>query len=112
MKQIYDGKKVAKRTWPVGSGPTVKKIPKLFDEEQPFGPTEDEMREFMDRMREESDLEEEVGSNHPEEESEKNKSELEKESESEEESDSDSDSDSDDPDWTPREEYLLKRKKK
>jgi hypothetical protein len=27
-------------------------------------------------------------------------------------SDSDTDSDSDDPDWTPREEYLLKRKRK
>ncbi len=39
MESIYKGRKPTRRTWPVGGGPTLKKIPKFLDYEQPFGLT-------------------------------------------------------------------------
>jgi hypothetical protein len=73
MESIYKGRKLARQTWPVGGGPTLKKIPKFPDYEQPFGLTGDQIRELMSRPQEKEDqqedsrhsYEEEVGSNNP-----------------------------------------------
>jgi hypothetical protein len=47
MEQTYKGKKPVNHIWPVGYGPTLKKILKFPDYEQPFWLIEDQMRELM-----------------------------------------------------------------
>jgi hypothetical protein len=47
MEQSYKGKKPANHIWLVGCGPTLKRILKFLDYEQPFGLTEDQMRELV-----------------------------------------------------------------
>ena len=115
----YKGRKSARRTWPVGCGPILKKLPSFPDYEQPFALTEEQIREMMtcdkenEHTKDEDSLfiveeevryEEEVCSYEPTWDYE------EKVEESEEEDDSEEKSDSDDPYWDPKENYTANKK--
>lgn len=118
----YKGRKSAIRTWPVGCGPILKKLPSFPDYEQPFALTEEQIREMMTYdeenehtededslfiVEEEVRYEEEVCSYEPT----WDWDYEEKVEESEEEDDSEEKSDSDDPDWDPKENYAANKKK-
>jgi hypothetical protein len=123
MESFYKRRKPAKWTWPVGGGPTLKKIPKFPNYEQPFALTDEQIRELRSRSQEDQHensghyYEEEVGSNNPVWDSEEKKTkseektEFEKETKSDDETKSEEESDTDDPDWNPKEKFPVKKKK-
>jgi hypothetical protein len=116
-KPTYKGRKSAIRTWLVGRGPILKKLPSSPDYEQPFALTKEQRREMMtyDEHTEDEDslfimeegarYEEEVCSYKPTWDDEESVEESEEEEESEEKSDSD------DPDWDPKENCVASKKK-
>jgi hypothetical protein len=115
----YKGRKSAIRTWLVGRGPILKKLPSFPDYEQPFALIEEQIREMMtydkenEHTKDKDSLlivegvryEEEVCSYKLTWDYEESVEESEEEDEFEEKSDSD------DPDWDPKENYAANKKK-